>query len=341
MAFREDIRAYADDCWTVPCKDGLVWVYYSKIDTTTAIKKHNKATKKDWAAAFLLYADGAAGKVEGLYLIPSADVARVKAGKNLDAASHANRKMIASWYDGASKNKSNAEVLAQKPAYHGLNDCAHFVSECLLAAHINVKSRGAGDLLRKLRNLKDTKTLALVVKVAAAERIINSGVMKVGDVVIHTSTKGVHHHSAVFMGIANGSAKIAEHTSANHPRHPTEHGNFMADDLVTLIHFGRDDPPINPASSMRGWWKVLCGKKTYYYHFEKDGRVGWTKNKRVRKPVSQLTGKGYWFQEPRRVVICWTRTGTFEVLLAARGQAVTHIEGKMNGLTKIVADKIE
>src|SRR5262245_1275210 len=277
-SFRDRIKAYVDDHWMVPCKDGIVWVYYAGIDTRAEIAKHKKATKKDWAAAFLQYADPTYGSLEGLYLIPPGDLARVKAGR-FDASSYPDRKMVSSWYDNAAKNTSNAEVLSQKPAYHGLNDCAHFATQSLAAGGIHVETTGVPTLFNSLRALADTKTLAKTVTAAAAENIIKSGVMKAGDVIIYS--KGAeHHHSVVYMG----NARIAMHTWANHPDHPALHGDWKAsatDDhpLVTLIHFGRDDPPIPPNSGMLGWWEVLWRGTTYYYYFEKSGRVAWTQQK--------------------------------------------------------------
>ncbi len=36
-SFRDQIKTYVDDQWTVPCKDGIVWVYYAAIDTKGSI----------------------------------------------------------------------------------------------------------------------------------------------------------------------------------------------------------------------------------------------------------------------------------------------------------------
>jgi hypothetical protein len=137
------------------------------------------------------------------------------------------------------------------------------------------------------------------------------------------------------------------HTWANHPTHPTLHGDWKKSatedhPLVTLIHFGRDDPPILPDSSMLGWWEVQWRGTTYYYYFEKSGRVGWTQQKpaNLQHPLSGAGGRGYWFQQPLRVGICWTETGSFETLAARPPLADTHLEGKWNGAEPLVADKM-
>ena len=93
---------------------------------------------------------------------------------------------------------------------------------------------------------------------------------------------------------------------------------------------------------MLGWWKVLWRGTTYYYHFEKSGRVGWTKNKPAnpKQPLPVPVGRGYWFQDSVRVSICWTDTGSFEVLAVRPPRADTHMEGTWNGFEPLVADRI-
>jgi len=92
---------------------------------------------------------------------------------------------------------------------------------------------------------------------------------------------------------------------------------------------------------MLGWWKVLWSGMTYYYHFEKSGRVGWTKQKpaNLKQPLSVPVGRGYWFQGAAGVSICWTDTGTFESLAVRPPLLGAHMEGKSNGFT-LVADKM-
>ncbi len=342
-SFRDQIKTYVDGHWMVPCQDGIVWTYYTGIDTKAQVAKQKKATSKDWAAAFLRYPDPTYVTLEGLYLIPAGDLAKVKAGQ-FATASYPDRKMISSWFDKNDKNNYNPEVTAQKPEFNGLNDCAHFVTQSLAAGGVHVETTGVPTLFNSLRALADTKTLAKTVPAAVAKSIVNSGIMKVGDVIIYS--KGAeHHHSVVYME----SGKIAMHTWANHPSHPEFKGDWEASatadhPLATLIHFGRDDPPppIAPATSMVGWWKVLWRGTTYYYHFDKSGRVGWTKNRPAnpKQPLSVPGGRGYWFQDPVRVSICWTDTGSFEVLAARPPRAGTHMEGTWNGSEPLVADRI-
>jgi hypothetical protein len=341
MSFRDQIETYANDHWWVPCKDGIVWVYYSPIDTKAQIAKHKNATKNDWVATFLQYADPTYTSLEGLYLIPPSDLAKVKAGQ-FNAARYPDRKMISSWYDKADKNNLNPEVIAQKPEFNGLNDCAHFVTQCLAAGGIHVETTGVPELFNKLRGLPDTKVLAKTVTAAAAENIVKSGVMDRGDVIIY-SEGSEHHHSVVYMA----SAQISMHTWANHPTHPTLKGDWKASattdhPLVSLIHFGREDAAIPFDSSVPGWWKVLWRGGTYYYYFEKTGRVGWTQQlpTNLKLPLNAPGGRGYWFLDPTQIRICWTDTGSLEVLTVRPPLSDTHMEGWWNNSQKLIADKM-
>lgn len=341
MSFRDQIKSTVDETWMVPCKDGLVWVYYDAINTKVQIAKQKQATKKDWAAAFLQYSDPTYGTLEGLYLIPAADLAKVKSGQ-LGAGLYPDRKMISSWYDKSDKNNLNAEVLAQKPEYNGLNDCAHFVTQCLAAGDIHVETTGVPTLFNSLRGLPDGKTLAKMLPASAAENIIKSKVMKKGDVIIYSEGNS-HHHSVVY--VENG--QISMHTWANHPNHPTLKGNWKGSattdhPLVTLIHFGRDDTKIPADSAMLGWWNVQLRGATYYYYFDKSGHVGYTRQMpaNLKQPLHAPTGRGYWFVEPNQISICWTDTGSFETLAVRPPQIDTHMEGKWNAVDNLIADKM-
>jgi hypothetical protein len=342
--FREQIVSYVDDNWMVPCQDGLVYVYYGPINTKLKKDAQKKATGKDWEAAFLQYPDAKYGSLEGLYLVPASDLAKVKGGQ-FAIASYPDRKMLSSWFDKADKDGANPEVLAQKPADNGLNDCAHFVTQSLAAGGIHVETTGVGTLFYSLRGMTETKTLALTVEAGVAEPIVNAGILKPGDVFIYSKLNGKvmeHHHSVVYMG----SAKIAMHTWANHPNHPSIHGDWKksaTDDhpLLTLIHFGRDDAPIAASSVMPGWWEAVWMSQTYYYHFDKTGHVAWTQKApaNTKQPISMVRGKGYWFDQPHRIAICWTETGTLELVSVKPGQPATHLEGTSRG-APIVMDKM-
>ncbi len=336
---RDKIAGYADERWMVPCKDGLVWLSGGgAINTAEQIAKQKQVTKKDWAATFLDYMGGTV-QYEGLYLVPVADLARVKTGQ-LDAGSYPDRKMISSWSDDASRDKNNPEVVAQKPEFHGLNDCSHFVTQCLAAGDIHMETTWVPALFNSLS--ARAKMLAKMVTDADAENVVKSGVMKKGDVIVY-SAGAEHHHSVIYMG----NAQIAMHTRSNHPDQRTFRGNWKVSanaehPLVTLFHFGDDDAAIPPDSPMFGWWKVLWNGAPFYYYFDKTGRVGWTRQPpaNLNLPLSAPGGQGFWFVERTHIGICWTNTGSYETLMIRPPQSDTHMEGKWNGTDNLIADKM-
>jgi hypothetical protein len=321
----------------VPCEDGYVWVKDEGINTRNQIVKQKNATKKDWVAVFLQYSEGTVTQ-EGLYLIPAGDLGKVTGG-DFDAKSYPERKMISSWHDNKSEDATNPEVVAQKPQYHGLNDCTHFVTQSLAAGGIHVETLLAPVLFDRLRGLADTKTLAKTVAASDAQAIIDSGLMKVGDVIVYTEGTH-HHHGVVYMG--NGT--VAMHTFANHPDHPKLHGEWTLGDasqLVTLIHFGRDDAAILANSPLLGWWSVLRGGVPEFYYFDKAGHVGSTKRSplKLNQPLYTPDRRGYWFLEATKLRICWTDTGALEVFTVKVPVPDTHMEGTGSSSEALVADK--
>ena len=340
--FRQQIKQYVDKNWMIPCEDGTVWLFDKPIDTGLQVARQSRATGKPWVAVFLKYPDPTWRSLEGLYLVPAGDLGRVKGGE-FDATKYAERKMISSWFDKDTKNGDNPEAKAQKPEFNGLNDCAHFVTESLAAGEIHVETIRVPDLFSSLRGLSDTKTLAKTVPVDRARNIINANIMDVGDVIIYSKGND-HHHSVVYMG----GGKIAMHTWANHPDHPTIHGDWEASasedhPLLSLIHFGRDDAGVSATSPLLGWWTVLWQGTTYYYYFDKSGGVAYTKRapSKLNQPIQIAESRGYWFQSGTKLSLCWTATGSLEVFTIRDPIPDTHMEGSWNGIDhQLVADKM-
>lgn len=337
--FREKIVSSVDDHWFVPCEDGIVWVKNEAVNIKMEISHYKKT---GWAAAFLQYPDVGGGTVEGLYLIPASDVAKVKGG-DFDCNSYSQRQMIASWHDDRADDARNDEFTTQKPRHFGLNDCAHFVTQSLRAGDIHVETPSVPTLFNSLRARRDTKTLAKTVTPDLAQNTIDSGIMQEGDVIIYSTGTTHHHHSVVYMD--NG--QVAMHTWANHPDNPKNNGDWQLDGLdskerVTLIHFAIDDTPIPPDSDMLGWWKISWGGQEFFYFFEKNGHVLWSPKepKNHKLAIAVPGGRGYWFQDTDRVAICWTESGTFEELPIGPGGIGTHLDGTRNGDIPIDADQL-
>jgi hypothetical protein len=330
---RDKVKSYVDRNWMVPCEDNLVWVYYTSINVLAETQKR-KLSPADWKAAFLQYPDPKYTALEGLYLINTSSLGRVKTGV-FDATKYPERVMLSSWFDKNDKNNGNAEVTSQSPPYNGLNDCAHFATESLNAGGIDVRTTGVPTLLQSLRRRADTQTLALTVSADVADNIVKAGIMEAGDVIIYSLTPTDHHHSTIYVG----NEKIAMHTWANHPDHPSIHGDWKksatADHpLVTLIHFA-DDSPGPLWMLLQGWWEVTVtatGQK-YYYFFKPDGWAGWTSKppSSVNHAIVGPEGKGYWFEDGMTIKVCWTETGSFERYDSVSPLNVSSFVGKWFG----------
>ncbi len=298
---RDAIKAHADAYWYRPCRDGNVWLWSAPIVVSAEMQRRGLSSA-EWTAVFLNYDE--ARYIDGLYLVRNSLIPVLPQRQ---------------YYAG---NLPAADCI-QVRGWAGLNDCAHFVSECLTAGRVSVWHLGVGGLVQKLRELGDTRTLGYFVDADAAERIIGSGIMKPGDVIAFgTSHKTFSHgHSTIFMG----DGKVANHSHLNHPSFTGGKGWFgggvwrpyteptTGHPLVILIHFSDDDAPRSPATA--GWWRMTWRSQTYYYYFERSGRAYWTR----RAPVTRVAGpgafegRGYWFDFTTQVKIAWTATGTLEV----------------------------
>jgi hypothetical protein len=235
----------------------------------------------------------------------------------------------------------------------GLNDCAHFVSECLKEGGVHVYAVAVGKLVKQLRDLSYTKTLALSVDKSTAERIVKSGVMQEADIIAfggNNNTFFPHAHSVVFMG----NNKVANHTHLNHPSFTGGGGVFgqgiwqrYADPTtghpeVTLVHFseGDADPATLASSPTLGWWEVNWRGTMYYYYFVKTGQVSYTKTKpsHLHLGPGAPVGRGYWFESSTDLKICWTATGSLEVFV--RTPAASTMSGTWNDSEPIGAKKM-
>jgi hypothetical protein len=316
---RTALRTYADTYWWRPCQDGDVWLSGSPIKIAVEMRRRN-LSPSEWTAVFLT--PNAGDYIDGLYLLKNTHVPLLAGGSY------------------AATSFPSADCI-EVQAWRGLNDCAHFVSECLRAGGIQgIYSVSVANLIGKLRAAANTKTLAYFVNVSTAERIIKSGIMKVGDIVAFgTATKTfAHGHSTVYMG--NG--KVANHTHLNHPNY-TGGGIFgrgvwkpYADPitehpLVSLIHFDEGDGSVAGSSSL-GWWQTTWQGTVYYYYFAGNGRVKYvtTKPSSLKQEPYAPQGKGYWFQTGSELKICWTQTGSYEVY--NRTASTDAMNGTCNGI---------
>lgn len=312
--FRDDIVNHANNYWITPCASGTVYTKSQVINIDEQIR-NRKLTGK-WQGLFMPYDDNDFMLHEGLYLVRNVDLenARQNGTEDLVFRMKAEDKiLICTYYDDDKKNHVDPK---NKPKYHGLNDCAHFASECLAKGGIPCGTGGAGELLRQLVNLPftTTKTLALTVPLGKAKNFISSPLMQRGDAIIYSSKKGEHNHSAIYLG--NG--KRAMHTVSNHANHPKMKGEWTSPtpddrhDHFTLIHLSGDDEK-NTVSHVliAGWWTANLPTGPAFYYLSKEGMAGRFLRKTEGPPnMFGASERGYWFLKNRDVFITGTKSGT-------------------------------
>jgi hypothetical protein len=331
--------SHADRFWPIPCNDGMVVTREKMIN----VKQEMRARKIDpdaHEAVFLFYSVNASVKREGLFVISKSFSnleSRITNDFSVDSVPDP-RVFLCSFRD-AGKDVA----IGQTPPYTGLNDCAHFVSECLMQAKIKGfrPSNDAEQLFKNLVNLgQTTKTLAKHVEKEKARRIINSGLLKPGDVILFATPKLSHLHSTLYLG----EQQVAMHTHLNHKRakgdqlkdsqtqktNNWEVSSNSAHPFVSIIHFTRADDTF-AQSAFPGWWEVKKQGKTLFYFFNKSGSVGATSRQpNFSRAIAGAEATGYWFDDGVNLKICWGINGDFEffrLLLPVQSP----VRGRLNG----------
>jgi hypothetical protein len=321
---------HASDYWYRPCADGVV-----RGANGIAINIANefsflKLNPSSYSAVFLNYDrsyKSGASIAEGLYIVPSSSASIGKlcsynAQEKVNIVSDFPvRFFLCSFPDGLAEPDSDPEKGGLYPRYAGLDDCAHFLSECLHAERTDVPViNWAPALVAHLRNRHDTMTLADLVQPDNAQRIISSGVVKPGDAIFFgTRSDNIkYHHSTLFVNDSDGGGLVSCHTWSNHPQLWKENNHYnwriyvnsTTHTHITIIHFADHGELDNSASSMPGWW-TISSIPAYYYFFEKSGRVLWFRQPQ-NIPAARPDNIGHWFENWDGIRICWRDTGTFE-----------------------------
>lgn len=347
---------HADKYWAEVCEDGKVVTHKHLIVIKDEYKNFN-ISPDQWQAVFLKY-DKDAAQSEGLFFVQKNDSRTALAVRNANGFHERafdnmvdrspGWKFICSWRDAGKDNLR----FGMEPKYTGLNDCAHFVSECLSKAGLNVGDPEVNKLLKNIEATGKAKTLVQLTDKERARRILQSGIMTPGDVLAFGKTGKGHKHSTLYLG----DEKIAMHTYINHPdlnnnllvkqdsltgkKSNWETASNDAHPLVTLVHFSYDDL-ISPISPRLGWWKVQWQGQNYYYYFNKNGSIGYIKRepRNTKLPPPYLDGSGFWFELSTNLVICWTATGNLEVFpLSQQGPQMI---GTWNDIPRsLVAERI-
>lgn len=204
-----------------------------------------------------------------------------------------------------------------------LEDCAHFLSQCLKAGDLRIAEQWSVPMLvSALRQGEDTstipfvKTLAEKVPRAAAQAVIHAGLLRIGDMIGYF-TKGNYSHSAMYTGVYQGVGRVTCHTRSRFMG-KTPKGGIDAWYLVnpnylfTLLHIAyRTPPPMG--QTLAGWWTVTGTGLTEHWHLTADGRAMRTRNApqgpKPRVAADPTDSRGYWFEEHGRLQLVWRKDG--------------------------------
>ena len=305
---RDAAIGYARQYWDQPCDDGLFW----RTDYPVHIEKMRKLLRapssEGWQARFV--PDGLGSE----HAVFQREV------------------------------KGTLEEKEIQP-WDGLADCAHFLSRCLTAGGFSVQEISVPKLVEHLKHRPDTKVLAERVTQEQGQRIVDSGILKKGDMLGYFNIdphgdyggRRQYSHSTMFVGkIRSGDVgRITCHTKsrfAGLSSFPDEWHLSDAAYAYTFIHISRDDrPQMSLRSTLHGWWKKT--DRGDFYYLWVDGRFAFTMHA-ARSPhespaLSMETG--YYFSEGGRITLIWRLTGDVEQWLSA-GQH--EFAGILNGVPR-------
>ena len=323
MIDRAKVLAYATKYWWAPCEDGIVWVGYAPINVNAAGKKAKDSNKaaEDYVGVFLWYPSKSGANLEALCLVPRSKEKEIEAAKDADRkwSKYASVGIaLASYKDDHDDEDENLDVFPTKPPYHGLNDCTHFTSECLIAGGFPIVSekdaarRGAGDLANYLNASSATKTLCYMAAHDDVQAVVDAGVVRAGDVFAYY--KDLKHQYAHHTVPAVSSSTIAMHTWHAFDR-PWDLD--ASDERYSLFHFADDDYTTANAKKWLRWWKVetlgdpkRATPKVDYYHFGDTGTLTVTSHepKHAKEPPS---GASYrWFSTNAKTAVVVRRKST-------------------------------
>ena len=304
---RSGVASFAKANWDIPCPDNKVAGIHlpsSLAVARAALKKRAVTDIETWSAIFLRETNT---NKEGLYLVHPEAMANAK-------ARHVHRDV----------DDSQIQLIHEDA---GLLDCAHYLSQALTDNGITVNTDSAPHLMQVMQNRADTRTLAKQTDALNAKRILESGIIGDGDLIFY-GKDGAIHHSAILLD----KVKITCHTLSRHPSTWDNAFNLGASDgwRYTIVHFvAADEPKPSGArvTDLPGWWTIQFENRDYYYFFDLDsGRVIWTLKKplNAKTKVQDVQGRGYWFDINGVVTICWTSSGSTEVItLSADGQSLS------------------
>jgi hypothetical protein len=286
---RDAAVTYARRFWDRPCDDGIFWRTDYAVDVAGMRKSLHAPAKDGWEARFV--PDGAGAE----HAVFKRDV-----GGTVD------------------------EIEIQP--WDGLADCAHFLSRCLTAGGFVVKEISVPKLVNHLKVRGDTKVLAERVTRERGQAIVDSGILKKGDMLgyFNISSEGdyggrrQYSHSTMFIGkIRSGDVgRITCHTKSRFGGLSAFPDQWHLDDdsyLYTFIHISRDDvlPPSMGRTGLQGWWQSDDhGGRYYYLSPTGHASIGMRAPRSVHdRPGAVALNSGHYFVDGGRLTLIWRLTG--------------------------------
>jgi hypothetical protein len=297
---------FARSHWDTVADDGVFWLSSEAVSVEAKRVQLGAALRDGWDFKFVTYLD---------------------AGKLAEKAVFA---------------KGSAEKLVQDWA--GLADCAHFLSRILRAGGITgAESLSVPRLVEILQQRADTRTLAERVNRSQGQNIVDSGVLKPGDVIAYFNIAAdgdyggsrSYSHSAIYVGKVGRTGtiptgRITCHTISRFggltsPLVSDEWHLGSSHYAYTFIHFSDDDSApallVKAAPLFVGWWEVSvpAGKPVFQLN-DSTGRSYFT----TTRPKSSRTGpsgdRAYWFATsltaPVSISVTWRGDATVDVWTA-------------------------
>jgi hypothetical protein len=220
---------------------------------------------------------------------------------------------------------------------------------------MRLDSRCQGQTLtvRTLQARNDTKTLCEQVGTSEAQRVIDSGIFKPGDMIGYFNVDPTgdyggakqYTHSTMYVGKINGKTDggITCHTICRFPGKSWVEDSWWLKSpghyAYTLIHFADDDPVPNAAkaNALAGWWQLDFTGRTEYCLIDKGGTASYTTvaPKKGQRTIGAPLESAYWFMEPSGdVTFVWRKTATVEVWTASSAGYKSLINGVTPGVLK-------
>jgi hypothetical protein len=230
-----------------------------------------------------------------------------------------------------------------------LEDCAHFLSQCLKAGGLGIKEQWSVPMLineltagEDSRARPTAKRLCERVSRQVAQRIIDAGLLHIGDMIGYyrpgqkPGEKSEYAHSAMYCGKnGNGVGSVTCHTASRFiglTPPDLKDDWFLRDPnfSFTLLHMPRaSESTATVGSSIAGWWQVTLGQQKVHYFVYADGRAMRTGKAPTNAKPPAFTGagdsRGYWFEKNGKVTICWRADGSLVMMDVHAGATPSHV----------------